>query len=649
MKICPSCGRENPDDARFCSQCATPLEADGAGARGAQGRHLPLLRPRRLHGAGGAAWTPRTCGGSSSRTTRACAPSSSASAAPSRSSSATPSWPSSARPSRTRTTPSEQCALRSRFARRSPRTASSRSASASRPARRSSRSTPDRRRARAWSRATSSTRPRDFRRPRPPDGILVDETTYAVRPSAPSSYEEASAIDAKGKSRPIAVWERCERACPRRRRATQRARSSSDASASSRSCEARSSRVAAEREPQLVTLVGVPGIGKSRLVSELFETIRDRSTRTRRLATAADRCRTERASPSGRSARSSRRRPASSSPTAADATATKLRQAVESVLADPAEAGWVERHLRPLAGLDADETSGSEDRERGLRGLAALSRGRRTRRPLVLVFEDLALGRRRHARLRRLPRRPVERACRCSSSARLGRSSSPDVPDWGGGKVNSSTILLSPLSEDETAVSGARALLGARRSTPTCESALLERAGGNPLYAEEFARMLVERPTETVLPETVQGHHRRPARHAPTRGEGAAPETPRSSGKCLLARVPSGASGGRSRSGCTPSSGRSSYDASVDASVAGEDEYVFRHALVRDVAYEQIPRAERADMHRRAAEWIESLGRTTTTPRCSPTTTRQLSSSCGSPVRTWAICPTAPVAASRGR
>ena len=46
------------------------------------------------------------------------------------------------------------------------------------------------------------------------------------------------------------------------------------------------------------------------------------------------------------------------------------------------------------------------------------------------------------------------------------------------------------------------------------------------------------------------------------------------------------------------------------SSVAGEDEYTFRHALVRDVAYEQIPRAQRADKHLAAAEWIESLGRT---------------------------------------
>ena len=45
------------------------------------------------------------------------------------------------------------------------------------------------------------------------------------------------------------------------------------------------------------------------------------------------------------------------------------------------------------------------------------------------------------------------------------------------------------------------------------------------------------------------------------------------------------------------------------SSVADESEYTFLHLLVRDVAYGQIPRGERAEKHRRAAEWIESLGR----------------------------------------
>ena len=45
------------------------------------------------------------------------------------------------------------------------------------------------------------------------------------------------------------------------------------------------------------------------------------------------------------------------------------------------------------------------------------------------------------------------------------------------------------------------------------------------------------------------------------------------------------------------------------SSVEGEAEYAFRHLLVRDVAYGQIPRADRAASHRAAAEWVETLGR----------------------------------------
>ena len=43
------------------------------------------------------------------------------------------------------------------------------------------------------------------------------------------------------------------------------------------------------------------------------------------------------------------------------------------------------------------------------------------------------------------------------------------------------------------------------------------------------------------------------------------------------------------------------------SSVEGEQEYVFWHALVRDVAYGQIPRADRIARHVAAAEWIEQV------------------------------------------
>jgi predicted ATPase len=45
------------------------------------------------------------------------------------------------------------------------------------------------------------------------------------------------------------------------------------------------------------------------------------------------------------------------------------------------------------------------------------------------------------------------------------------------------------------------------------------------------------------------------------------------------------------------------------SSIAGETEYSFRHTLIRDVAYEQIPKARHAEKHLAAAGWIESLSR----------------------------------------
>src|SRR5207245_10121074 len=45
------------------------------------------------------------------------------------------------------------------------------------------------------------------------------------------------------------------------------------------------------------------------------------------------------------------------------------------------------------------------------------------------------------------------------------------------------------------------------------------------------------------------------------------------------------------------------------SSVETEGEWAFAHMLLRDVAYGQIPRGERAEKHRLVAEWIDSLGR----------------------------------------
>ena len=145
------------------------------------------------------------------------------------------------------------------------------------------------------------------------------------------------------------------------------------------------------------------------------------------------------------------------------------------------------------------------------------------------------------------------------------------------------------------------------------QASLLARAGGNPLYAEQFARLLAEAgaPSELPLPETVQGIIAARLDGLPA-GEKQLLQDAAVLGKVFWLGAPArsaGSSAAKARSACTRSSARSSCGASGARRSADEDEYAFRHVLVRDVAYGQIPRGARAERHERAAAWIEALGR----------------------------------------
>ena len=144
------------------------------------------------------------------------------------------------------------------------------------------------------------------------------------------------------------------------------------------------------------------------------------------------------------------------------------------------------------------------------------------------------------------------------------------------------------------------------------QQALLARAsGGNPLYAEQYARMLLERGDLSELPETVQGiiaarldglgeEEKRLLQDAAVLGKvfwlgalEAVGAPARAEAEELLFELERKEFVQRSRG----------------SSVAGESEYAFRHLLIRDIAYGQIPRGVRSEKHRRVAAWIESLGR----------------------------------------
>src|SRR6478735_1965397 len=107
----------------------------------------------------------------------------------------------------------------------------------------------------------------------PVNGILVGETTWrATRDRI--EYAEHEAVSAKGKAEPIPVWEAVQATSRLGMDLEQRVLTPLVGRERELAVVFDAfDRAARAREPQLVTLVGVPGIGKSRLVAELFQRI----------------------------------------------------------------------------------------------------------------------------------------------------------------------------------------------------------------------------------------------------------------------------------------------------------------------------------------------------------------------------------------
>jgi class 3 adenylate cyclase/tetratricopeptide (TPR) repeat protein len=430
----------------------------------------------------------------------------------------------------------------------------------------------------------------------PVNGILVGEGTYRATRQA-IEYREAASVEAKGKAEPIKVWEAV----------AARSRFGSDVEQKLRTPLVGRDRerglladalahARTEQSAQLVTLVGVPGIGKSRLVAELFQ------------ITEAD--------PDFISWRQGRSLPygervsywalgeivkAHAGILESDDTATageKLVAMVESLTEDEREREWLARHSRPLVGLEGPERG---EREEAFAAWRRLLEAAAEHRPLVLVFEDLHWA---DDGLLDFVDHLADWAT--TVPILIVGTARPELldrrPGWGGGKRNAFTLSIGALSDEETAQLLQR-LLDRAVLDADAQQAVLQRAEGNPLYAEEYARMLAERDGgDLPLPETVQGL-------IAARIDGLAPPE-----KALLQDA--SVIGKVFWPGATPGADDRILHAlerkefirrDRRSSIDGETQYAFLHALVRDVAYGQIPRAERAEKHRRAAEWIASL------------------------------------------
>ena len=452
----------------------------------------------------------------------------------------------------------------------------------------------------------------------PVNGVLVGEGTWRAT-RALFAYKELAPVRVKGKAQPLPVWRLIG---PRSRLGVdvdQRPVApfiGRDAELDRlKRCYADTVR---ERSVRLVTLLGEPGVGKSRLIHEFGRFVDDRPEL---VSWRQGRC-----LPYGDGIAfwalgeivKAQAGILESDPSTQ--VAAKLDSTLQALVGRASDREWLSARLAPLLGLSNAEGPGADQAElfaawrRVIEAMAASG-------PLVLVVEDLHWA---DAALLQFLNYLLD------SSADIAllviAAARPELldrqPEWGKWKPNASSVALSPLTDTDTT-----ALIAALLDQPVLptevQALLLERAGGNPLYAEEFARLLTDRGLlvrhghtvrlspgqEIPFPETVQALIAARLDLLPLERK-ALVQDAAVVGKVFwsgaLATI-----GGRDEQALQEEleelERRELIRTAKVSSVEGQNEYAFWHAVVRDVAYAQIPRTGRMRRHRTAAEWLEHL------------------------------------------
>ena len=373
-----------------------------------------------------------------------------------------------------------------------------------------------------------------------------------------------------------------------------------------------SQRTIEDRIPRLVTVVGEPGIGKTRLVVDLHDHVRS----THDTATwHRGRCRPYGESITFAALDEVVRSIAGIAPGEVGSEArTKLDADLAGLDLSAEDRDWLATRLRPLVGLLGDEDAPADSDET----FAAWSRYLETaaeRAPLTVVIEDLhwaddAMLTFLERLMERAPDVPLFLLCTSRPELYARR------PGWAAGAAHATTISLSPLTDPEMAD-----LLGALllRSVMSADDsdALLRRAGGNPLYAREFVHMLDDRglgvtgtsePTGAAVPDTVQAliAARLDALDPPERVllQAASVIGDRFWRGALAALEPEAPDLDASLRALQR---RGLIRRSSSSAIRSEAELSFAHGLIRDVAYGRLPRPARSRLHRGVTAWLETV------------------------------------------
>jgi class 3 adenylate cyclase/tetratricopeptide (TPR) repeat protein len=195
-------------------------------------------------------------------------------------------------------------------------------------------------------------------------------------------------------------------------------------------------------------------------------------------------------------------------------------------------------------------------------------------------------------------------------------------PGWGGGKLNATSILLEPLPGDEASLLVDN-LLGLADIPRAARDRILEAAEGNPLFVEEMLAMLIDDGllrfeegswrsvqdlANVTVPPTI---HLLLAARLDRLGaeERAVIERGAVEGKVFHTGAVTTLSPASARPNVRSrllALARKELIRPDRAEFAGEDAFRFRHLLIRDAAYQAMPKEQRADLHERFAEWLAS-------------------------------------------
>ncbi|MEP7158761.1 MAG: adenylate/guanylate cyclase domain-containing protein, partial [Chloroflexota bacterium] len=364
----------------------------------------------------------------------------------------------------------------------------------------------------------------------------------------------------------------------------------------------------ADRATQLFTVLGAAGVGKTRLVAEFLSSVKDAAT------ILSGRC-----LPYGEGitywpvAEIVRNAAGILEQDSAEAAVERVRE----VVTGEREADVIASRVASAVGLSL-ETAPQDELFWAVRKLleSLAAKGQ-----VVVLFEDIHWAEPTLLDL-------IEHICDWSRDVPLLVLcvARPDLlearPTWGGGKLNATTVFLEPLAEN--AISSLIEHLPGGSTLPEgLRSKIVEAADGNPLFVEEMLGMLRDdellRDAEGAwVPEGV-----------------ASVSVPPSISALLASRLERLGVAERSvaerasvvgrvfdRTAVTelsPEEERETIDSSLVSLVrkqllrpersdlSGDDAFNFRHILIRDAAYEALPKADRAELHERFADWLQQV------------------------------------------